>query len=45
MSVEEKAKQYVIDAVFYDDESGYGNKIDTWKHARQINKNITMDYI
>ena len=43
MTEEDKAKQDVIPAVFYDDESGYGSKISTLKHAKQIHKNITMD--
>jgi len=38
MTEEDTAKQYVIEAVFYDAEY-----INTLKHARQINKNITMD--
>ena len=45
MSEEEKAKQDVIEAVFYDDEYGYGSKINTLKYASQINKDITMDDI
>ena len=35
MSQEEKAKQDVIEAVFYDDEHGYGNtKIEICKRNR-----------
>ena len=45
MSEEEKAKQDVIEAVFYDDKYAYGIKINTLKYAKQINKNITIDDI
>ena len=45
MSEEEKAKQYVIQAVFYDDEYGYGSKVNTLKYVRQIHRNITVDAI
>ena len=45
MSEEEKAKQAVIEAVNYDDEYGYGGKLNTLRYAKQINKNITMDDI
>ena len=30
---------------FNDDEYGYGSKINTLKHAKQISKHITMDDI
>ena len=43
MSEEEKAKHDVLEAVFYDDEYGYGSKINTLNHAKQTNKDITMD--
>jgi len=43
MSEEDKANQDVIEAVFYDEEHGYGSKINTLKYARQRNKPITMD--
>ena len=43
MTEEENAKHAVIEAFFYDDEKGYGNKLNTLKHAKQINTNITMD--
>ena len=43
MSEEEKAKQDIIEAVFYADEYGYGSKVNTLKYARQTNTNITMD--
>ena len=43
MSEEDNAKQYIIGAVFYDDEYGYGSKINILKRARQINTNITTD--
>ena len=45
LSEEDKAKQDVIEAVFNDDEYGYGSKVNTLTHARQIDKNITMDDI
>ena len=45
MSEEEYAKQYVIEALFYDDEYGYVSKINTLKHATQINKNMSTDDI
>ena len=45
LSEEDKAKLDVIEAVFYDDEYGYVSKVNTLKHARQINKNITMGEI
>ena len=45
MSEEDKAKHDVIEAVFYDEEHGYGSKLNTLKYAKQINKHITMDYI
>ena len=34
MSKEEQAKQYVIYALLYDDEYGYGSKTNTLKRAR-----------
>ena len=34
MSDEDKAKQDIIEAVVYDHEYGYGNKINTLKHAK-----------
>jgi hypothetical protein len=34
MTENEKANRAVIEAVFYDDEYGYGSKINTLKHAR-----------
>ena len=34
MSDEDKAKQDIIEAVFYDGEYGYGSKLNTLKHAR-----------
>ena len=43
MSEDEKAKQDVIDAVFYDDKHGYGSKLNTLKYAKQRNKHITVD--
>ena len=43
MSDEDKAKQAIIESVFYDDEYGYGSKLNTFKHAREIHKNITVD--
>ena len=45
MSDEDKANQDIIESIFYDDEYGYGSKLNTLKHAREINKNITMDDI
>ena len=45
MSEEEKVKQDVIEAVFYDDEYVYGSKTNTVKQARQIHKNIILDDI
>ena len=45
MSEEDKANQYIIEAVFYDDEYGHGSKINTLRYARQVHKNITMDDI
>ena len=45
MTEEDKAKQDIIEAIFYAEEYGYGNKINTLKYARQININITMDDI
>ena len=45
MTEEDKAKHDVIEAVFYDEEYGYGSNINTLNHARQINKRITMDDI
>ena len=42
MTEEATAKQDVIEAVFYDDEYGYGRKVNTLKHARQINKSLWM---
>ena len=33
-----KKKQDVIETAFYDDEYGYGSKINTLKHARQRHK-------
>ena len=44
MSEEDKANQDVIEAVFYDEEYGYGSKINTLKNAKRI-KNTTMDDI
>ena len=35
MNEEDKAKQDVIEAVFYDDQYGYGSKVNTLKNARQ----------
>jgi len=43
MSEEEKAKHNVFEAVFYDDEYGYRSKINTLNHAKQTNKDISMD--
>ena len=43
MSEEGKAKQEIIDAIFYDDECGYGIKSNTLKHARE--KYIIIDDI
>ena len=37
MSEEEKAKQDVIEAAFYDDEYGYGSKMNTVNLSKQIN--------
>ena len=45
MSQEDKTKQGVIEAVFYDDGHGYGSKANTLKHATEIDKSITMDAI
>jgi len=45
MSEEEKAKREIIEAVFYDDEHGYGSKLNTLKHAKQTNKSINVDDI
>ena len=45
MTENEKAKRDVIEAVFYNDEYGYGSKLNTLKYAKQINRNITMDDI
>ena len=45
LNEEYKAKLDVIEAVFSDDEYGYGSKVDTIKHARQINKHFTTDDI
>ena len=45
MSDEDKAKQEIIESILYDDEYGYGSKLHTLKHAREINKDITMDDI
>ena len=45
MSEEDKAKQDIIEAVFYDEEYGEGSNINTWKHAREINENIIIDDI
>ena len=45
MIEEDKAKQDVIGSVLYDEEYGYGSKINSLKHARQINEGITMDDI
>ena len=36
MTEEEKAKHDVIETAFYDDEHGYGSKLNTLKHAKQI---------
>ena len=43
MSEEEKAKHDVIEAVCQDEEKAYGSKLNTLKHAEQINKDITVD--
>ena len=45
MSEDEKAKQGLIEVVFYEDEYGYGRKINTLKHASRINKDIIIDDI
>ena len=45
MSEEDKAKQDMIEAVFYDEEYGFGSKIKTLKHAREINENIIINDI
>ena len=45
MSDDDKARHYVIEAVFYDEEHGYGRKLNTLKHAKQINKHSNMDDI
>ena len=45
MTEEEKAKYHVIEAVLYDDEHGYGSKLNTLRYAKQINRNIAMDDI
>ena len=45
MTEEDKAKQDIIEPVFYVEEYGYGSKINTFKYARQINKDIIMDDI
>ena len=37
MTEEEKAKHDVIEAVVYGDEKGYGSKLNTLKHVKQIN--------
>ena len=42
---QKKATQDVIEAVFYDDEHGYGSKQNTLKYAKEIDKSITMDDI
>ena len=42
MSEEEKATHDVVEAVLYDDEYGYGSKINTLQHAKQIHENIIM---
>ena len=34
MSEDEKASHYVIEAVFYDDEYGYGSKLNTLKTCK-----------
>ena len=44
-SEEDKAEQDKIEAVFYDDEYGYGSKLNTLKHAREMNVNILVDDI
>ena len=36
MSDEDKANQDIIESIFYDDEYGYGSKLNTLKHAREI---------
>ena len=41
MSEEDKAKRDIIEAVFNDEEYGYVSKINTLKHAREINRNIS----
>ena len=38
MSEEDKAKHDVIEAVFYNEEKGYGSKLNTLEHAKQMNK-------
>ena len=45
MNEEDTANHDVIEAVFYDEEHGYGNKLNTLKYAKQMNKDITMDGI
>ena len=45
MRQEDKTKRDVIEAVFYDDDHGYGSKANTLKHATEIDKSITMDAI
>ena len=42
MTENEKAKRDAIEAVFDNDEYGYGSKLNTLKYAKQINRNITM---
>ena len=45
MSEEDKANHDAIEAVSYDEEHGYGSKLNTLTYAKQINKHITMDDI
>jgi len=42
MSEEDKAKQDVIESVFYDDDYGYGSKTNALRSARQMNRDIIM---
>ena len=45
MTGEDKTKQDVIEAVFYDEQYGYGSKINTLRYARQIYSSSMMDDI
>ena len=45
MSDTQKAKQDIIEAVFFDVDEGYSSKSNTLKQARKIDKSITMDDI